>query len=217
MNVAIALLSIVLCWLSLTEAQTADQQGKDGPTEDQRKTKPRAILHIGPDKTGTTSVQGMLASAETRSVMKKLNTYWLPHSETRMFVWELAGLHAQRRNAHGNMLQLVTDREFESYAQMGRFLNKSRSLGHNVLLSSEFFSWLPAQKIRRVQDLLQGFDVTVISVYREYLSHMISKIGEENKMLHSAGHHQPFAKHLMAMDSTHRSRDYLTTLGEWSQ
>ncbi|KAJ1406859.1 hypothetical protein B484DRAFT_404010 [Ochromonadaceae sp. CCMP2298] len=148
MNVAIALLSILLCWLSLTEARTGDQKGEDG--------KPRAILHIGPDKTGSTSVQAMLASAETHFIMKGVNTYWLPLSEVHHFVWE-------------------------------------------------------------VKDLLQGFDVTIVAVYREYLSHMISKTGEDNKMYHAAGHHQPFSKHLMAMDHIDRCRNYITTLGDWRQ
>jgi hypothetical protein len=84
-------------------------------------------------------------------------------------------------------------------------------------LPNSFRGWLPAQKICRVKNLLQGVDVTIVAVYREYLSHMISKIGEENKMYHAAGHHQPFSKHLMAMDHIDRCRNYITTLGDWRQ
>jgi hypothetical protein len=120
-NVAIALLSIVLCWLSLTKAQKA----AEGPKGSQRLQRmPRAILHIGPHKTATTSVQAMLTSAEKR--MQADNTFWPIHCQVVQFSRELQ-----------IDLSEVSNQGFDSATQMGRFFNESRRLGRNVILSTE--------------------------------------------------------------------------------
>mmetsp|Transcript_3206 Transcript_3206/g.6820 ORF Transcript_3206/g.6820 Transcript_3206/m.6820 type:complete len:219 (-) Transcript_3206:138-794(-) len=36
-------------------------------------------------------------------------------------------------------------------------------------------------------------------------------------MYYGAGHHKPFSKHLMGLDQIGRTRDYMTTLGDWQQ
>jgi hypothetical protein len=65
MNV-IALLSMVLCWLSLTEAQKAAEDAK----------MPRATIHIGPPKTAGTAIEGIMRRPESYVSMSAQNTYW---------------------------------------------------------------------------------------------------------------------------------------------
>ncbi|KAJ1411201.1 hypothetical protein B484DRAFT_482666 [Ochromonadaceae sp. CCMP2298] len=187
-NVAIALLSIVLCWLSPTEAQKAAEDAE----------MPRAIIHIGPHKTATTSVQAMLTSAEKR--MQADNTYWPAHGEVVQF---------------SRSLSEVSNQGFDSVTQMGRFINESRSHGRNVILSTENFIKMPPHKISVLKDMLQGFDVTIIAVYREYISHMISFHYQENRWYN--GHHEPISQYIMGLDFTDRGRDYMSLLGDWGQ
>ncbi|KAJ1424572.1 hypothetical protein B484DRAFT_420368 [Ochromonadaceae sp. CCMP2298] len=111
MIVAIALLNLVLCWLSLTEAaKAAEDAGM-----------PRAIIHIGPHKTGTTSLQAMLTSAYSIANMRGENTYWMKQSEVLHF---------------------------------SRALSEVR------------------QGFDDLKDMLQGFDVAIVAVYREYIAHI---------------------------------------------
>jgi hypothetical protein len=141
-DVAFALLSLVLCWLSLTEAEKAAEDVE----------MPRAIIHIGPHKTATTSLQAMLTTANSIANMQAENTYWMKQSEVFDFS---KALFEVRQGS-------------DDVAQMGRFFNESLRLGHNVVLSTENFVWMIPQQIQQLKDMLQGFDVTIVAVYREY-------------------------------------------------
>jgi hypothetical protein len=112
-NVAIALLSLVLCWLSLTEAEKAAEGAE----------RPRAIIHIGPHKTATSSIQAMLTCANSIANMQAENTYSVKQGEVLQFSRSL----------------LKARKDFDDVAQMGRFFNESRELGRNVILSTENF------------------------------------------------------------------------------
>mmetsp|Transcript_26127 Transcript_26127/g.57860 ORF Transcript_26127/g.57860 Transcript_26127/m.57860 type:complete len:147 (+) Transcript_26127:135-575(+) len=140
--ITVSLLLLCLC-LSHTAAQ--DKDPKD--------PKPKATLHIGPHKTGTTSVQHMLEVAMKHGGMNE-NTYWL---------------------AHGKVVQFSRNVSLSAEtAKMARILAKSLKRGRNVLLSTENFAFMRPKSILRLKDMLQGFDVTVLAVYREYISHLIS-------------------------------------------
>jgi hypothetical protein len=122
MNVAFALLSLVLCWLSLTEAEKAAEDAE----------RPRAIIHIGPHKTATTSVQAKLTSANSIANMQAENTYWVKQSEVLRFSRDL------QTGDFDNVARIQ---------EMGRFFNESHALGRNVVLSTETFDWMIPQII----------------------------------------------------------------------
>ncbi|KAJ1439322.1 hypothetical protein B484DRAFT_391853 [Ochromonadaceae sp. CCMP2298] len=194
-NVAFALLSLVLCWPSLTEAEKAAEDAE----------MPRAIIHIGPHKTATTSLQAMLTTANSIANMQAENTYWVKQAEVKHFSLDLS--------------QVSPDSDAVAQIQkMGRFFNESLELSRNVVLSTESFVWMIPQKIQQLKDMLQGFDVTIVAVYREYLSHMLSFHAEQNKVF--TGKFTPLSKYLLErMDyaQTESGRDYVTLLGHWRQ
>jgi hypothetical protein len=73
-------------------------------------------------------------------------------------------------------------------------------------------------KIQQLKDMLRGFDVTIVAVYREYIAHMVSVHSQQNK--HFTGKFTPFSKYLLErMDyaQTERGRDYVALLGDWQQ
>jgi hypothetical protein len=153
MNVAIALLSIVLCWLSHTEAQT----------EDAKTHMPRAILHIGPHKTASSSVQELLTSAEGIASMRGQNTYWPDRNGAILAQHEVIKFS---EDLHTYKAEGELDRD--SVVSMWGFFNESLSLGHNVILSTENFVKLQLDKIRQLKDMLQGFNVTVSPIKSRY-------------------------------------------------
>jgi hypothetical protein len=61
--------------------------------------------------------------------------------------------------------------------------------------------------------MLQGFDVTIVFVYREYISHLIS--WHYQKYHRFNGHYIPLSEYLMGLDVTERKRDYITLLKDW--
>jgi hypothetical protein len=146
MDVAIALLSIVLCWLSLTEAQKAAENAK----------MPLATIHIGPHKMATTTIQRLLTSANSITSMRGQITYWPDLNGTILKQWEIVQFSTDFRDQ--------SNKQFKSVARMGRFFKESRRLGHNVIVSTKDFVHLDLQKILKLRDMLQDFDVYIIAV-----------------------------------------------------
>jgi hypothetical protein len=220
MNVAIAL-SIVLCWLSHAEAQKAHEvhevrDAKEAHIPHFNMQMPRAILHIGPQKTATTTVQTLMASAESIASMRGQNTYSVPE---HLFSPERNGTILRQNEViqfANDLHTLHSNEQSFRVAHMCGFFNESLSLGHNVILSTEVFVKLRLDKIRQLKDMLTGFNVTVIAVYREYISHLISLHNQVNKCFN--GHVEPFSKYNMQMmDNTWRPSDYITLLGDWAE
>jgi hypothetical protein len=128
-SVAIALLSIAI-GLALTEAHKAAEDAK----------MPRATIHVGPPKTSTTTIQNLMTSAENIARMRALNTYWADYGgHMHRFAIELSD----------------PSRQYQSTTQMREFLFESRRLGHDVIMSSEFFPALLPLQIHQLKDMLQ--------------------------------------------------------------
>ncbi|KAJ1431290.1 hypothetical protein B484DRAFT_395510 [Ochromonadaceae sp. CCMP2298] len=203
MNVAIALLSLVLCWLSLTEAEKAAEDAK----------MPRATIHVGPPKTATSTIQQLMTSAENIARMRAQNTYWPDYgaTDTTSEINPISMVNMQRF-----AIELSDpSRQYQSTTQMREFLFKSRRLGHDVIMSSEFFPALLPLQIHQLKYMLQGFDVTIVFVYREYIAHLISWHYQRYHLFN--GHYKPFSKYLMRLDVTEHSRDYITLLEDWQR
>jgi hypothetical protein len=63
------------------------------------------------------------------------------------------------------------------------FLQRALQNNQNVILSSEEFDALPLDSFETLKHMLQGFDVTVVFVYREWLSHLISLHFQVNRFI----------------------------------
>jgi len=59
-------------------------------------------------------------------------------------------------------------------ASVMSFLHESLSLNHSILLSSEEFDYNNVDAVRALRDVLRGFDVTIVFVYREQLAQLNS-------------------------------------------
>ncbi|KAJ1414907.1 hypothetical protein B484DRAFT_401638, partial [Ochromonadaceae sp. CCMP2298] len=91
----------------------------------------------------------------------------------------------------GNMHRFAKElsdnsRQYQSTTQMREYLFERRQLGHD------------------------GFNVTIVFVYREYIAHLIS--WHYQKYHRFNGHYIPFSEYLMGLDVTERKRDYITLL-----
>jgi len=186
MNVAIALLSIVLCWRSLTGY-----------------AKPRAIVHIGPPKTASTAIESIMKRPQSYVSMRAQNTYW-PDYKGRV-VDESEVVDFAKALSH--------DKDSNSIAQMGLFLNESLRLGHDVIFSSENLVHAPPHEIQQLKQMLQGFDVTVVAVYRESISHLISWYKFSNRWMD--GQTLRFSKYLLQSMDGWSYEGFLKLCEDW--
>ncbi|KAJ1432521.1 hypothetical protein B484DRAFT_27520 [Ochromonadaceae sp. CCMP2298] len=197
MNVVIALLSIVLRWLSRTEAQKAAEDAK----------MPQATIHIGPPKTASSAIEGVMKRPESYVSMSAQNTYW-PDYKGRVIeqskVVEFAYALFDGKDS---------DQFVDSIAQMGLFFNESLRMGHDVIMSCEQFLNIPPHMILQLKAMLRGFDVTVVAVYREYISHLVSWYKFSNRWMD--GHTLRFSKYLLQGMDGMRDEGFLKLCEDW--
>jgi len=71
---------------------------------------------------------------------------------------------------------------------MRKFIDECREQNRSIVLSSEEFDGLMPEHISVLSNDLQGFNVTVVFVYRELLSQLVSLHFEENRFEHDYVH-----------------------------
>ena len=163
---------------------------------------PLAILHIGPHKTSSSRVQGILVN-----LMKDLanDNYYLPpykyQSGTELFpdpkgVSKFATALMKRGDNYPAELNF-----------MGEFLKDSLRLNRNIILSAEKFSYLDQDMAAQLKEMLSGFRVLVVFVYRDVLSQMVSLHFESNRFEHAnVQFSTSFSAYLLKlMDGSHKS------------
>jgi len=69
--------------------------------------------------------------------------------------------------------------------EMENFIAESRRLDRSIVLSTEEFDSLTPEHIPLLRDYLKGFNVTIVMVYRELLSQILSNHFEENRFEHN--------------------------------
>eukprot|EP01032_Pedospumella_encystans_P019402 gene19402-22056_t len=70
-------------------------------------------------------------------------------------------------------------------SNMASFLNSSFHQNRNIILSSEEFDDMNVTQVAALKNHLQGFNVTIVFVYREFLAQLISLHFELNRMENS--------------------------------
>ena len=166
-------MTFVLIFFSIVGAflPADNTSGKDTKLNDHQ-LPPKAVIHIGPNKTGSTHVQVFLSAYANElqnagfSFPKHegTGTFFGPKDAPKYFFGELRATHT----ANG---------------LLGRYLRSALDKGQNVLISETDFSSLHGEEeIGLLKSMLQGFVITIVIVYREPLSHLQS---EHNARYHS--------------------------------
>jgi hypothetical protein len=81
---------------------------------------------------------------------------------------------------------------------MTSFFEESLRLKRNIIISSEEFDQVETEGVKVLFSLLIGFDVKLVYVYREFLSHIVSMHFEMNRYEHNIQYSQPFSEFLIA-------------------
>jgi hypothetical protein len=82
------------------------------------------------------------------------------------------------------------------------FVEESLRLQRNIFISSEEFGQLETEGVKVLFSILSGFEVRLVYIYREFLSHIVSHHFEENRFEHNIPYSEPFSEFLFRkMDS----------------
>mmetsp|Transcript_15427 Transcript_15427/g.27192 ORF Transcript_15427/g.27192 Transcript_15427/m.27192 type:complete len:372 (-) Transcript_15427:32-1147(-) len=138
---------------------------------------PQAIVHIGPHKTASTYIQSVLLSLTKE--LANVNYYWptrtngspMGTKDTANFALALRSL--QISNPAGEI------------SNMASFFNSSLHQNRNIILSSEEFDDMNVTQVATLKNHLQGFNVTIVFVYREFLAQLISLHFELHRVEHA--------------------------------
>jgi len=68
---------------------------------------------------------------------------------------------------------------------MKNFFNHSLGLNHSIILSSEVFDEMTHEQVLMLKNLLEGFKVTIVFVYRQFLEQLVSYHFEMHKFDHA--------------------------------
>jgi hypothetical protein len=147
---------------------------------------PKAFVHIGPAKTASSTIQAFLE--KNADHLKKDNLRWPHKSDGTMFVQREVGNFA-RNFKEINTTNLV------AIAEMKAFIKNALHDKANIIISAEALCDADVGNILAMKPLLDGFEVTIVFVYRQWLSHLISVHNQRNK---DGAVSQPFSTFLLA-------------------
>ena len=141
---------------------------------------PLAVIHIGPFKTSSSRTQGILWNLRTE--LTAVN-YYHPH-----YAAEDSKHAMDNSKGLSKFACALRDDKDEHTAPtikyMANFLASSLQRNHNIILSSEAFVVLQLSQIMRLKEMLKGFSIRIVFVYRDVLSQMVSFHFERNRFEH---------------------------------
>ena len=165
--------------------------------------RPQFILHIGPPKTGSTSIQKSLGIDIPEQILRKDNVAYM-------------GLYARegrmRSSVYKHLMRARCFREYQSNPNVSCWKEAVAELhnyarnGTSVIISSETFSYRweldvndTTGRLRRVPFLLgpltealNDFDVRVVWVYRRFHEWLVSAINQRNLDMQIANRHDQY-------------------------
>lgn len=134
-------------------------------------SKPVAIVHIGPHKTGSTYIQTSLVLYKT--ILEQHNYYTFLHPNALKN-------HAALAYA---LLQIIgyqrTEEDLHAYEEL---FTKTAEKNKNILISSEFLSIVSTERLIILYDMLKDFDVHIVFMHRNWLQHEISSYHQIHKL-----------------------------------
>jgi hypothetical protein len=108
------------------------------------------ILHIGPHKTGSTSLQNRLLNSRA-------------HLNSNGFEYPLFGI---THFAHHDIYRFLAPHHEASSDMSELGLKALTESGSNIILSSEDFIYLPVESLQRLRQLFEGFRIEVVLFLR---------------------------------------------------
>mmetsp|Transcript_28555 Transcript_28555/g.60259 ORF Transcript_28555/g.60259 Transcript_28555/m.60259 type:complete len:485 (+) Transcript_28555:190-1644(+) len=152
-----------------------DLEGKDSSTDTSdvkrtQKNKPKAVLHIGPPKSGTTAVQSSIRQSAHALIKDGFTMPWFIKKHDK--VNELGFATCFESNVWTNWEDKCPEGELSLLKQLGEE-------GKNIFLSSEFFSFITNPD--ELADFLKAWDVTIVYFHRWYYDWQFSQYNQSLK------------------------------------
>jgi hypothetical protein len=142
------------------------------------------VIHVGPPKTGTTSIQRFCVDAREALMQKGIlyaETGRIPEGG-QIYVMRRGGRTRMSRSIAHNLLPWTLLDEAENLTAddcWAEFVVEIRkSPVRNVLISSEAFCRLQISQIRKIREYLEGVDVRIIAYLRDPFSRMLSDFSQ---------------------------------------
>lgn len=143
-------------------------------------------------KTASTHIQAFAQKWER--TLKENNIYWAKSDDPRdgmpwnvvLFTLALDGYKLNGKSVDNRHI-----------IKMKAFIERSKRMGRNIVISSEVFSFSGLPAIRALEEMLVGFDVKILHLYREPMSHMLSIYNQNNKYIHGDHYTQSFGNYLV--------------------
>ena len=149
----------------------------------------RIFLHIGPPKTGSTTIQNLLAVASQALLSQGV----LYPSEGRLPLQEC--FWVKRQEGRVCFAQPMISHQFLAWALMGEIEDLepcaywssvvseiNRTSAHTVIISGESFARLPKAKIIQLMSFLSKFQIKVLFYLRDPFSFLLSWYSHDVKM-----------------------------------
>lgn len=182
-------------------------------------TKKKLFLHIGPPKTGSTSIQCMLNQSYHRLLncgilypqggrLQQEENYWVNRSVGRTF---LAGPMNSHQLFAWAVMDEVEDLNFDT-CWSAILTELKQTQAHSVVISGETFARLPDHKISLLRSLLSDFQVSIIVYLRDPFLRTLSLYTQEVKM----GRYFNSFHHFLR-DQENRLCFNESILGQWTQ
>jgi hypothetical protein len=153
---------------------------------------PRAIVHIGPHKTSSTHIQAFIARFATE--LQQDNLYWL---QDQLDSSKQGTANAKNLAIFAAALRSPTD-PYGTIPKMKAFFEEYLANNRNVVISSEELDHMPLAGVEVLKEMMSGFEVTIVYVYRELLSHMVSLHFESCRFEHNKNFSVPFSSYLFS-------------------
>jgi hypothetical protein len=153
---------------------------------------PRAVVHIGPHKTSSTHIQAFIARFAPE--LQQDNLYWLQDSISPK---NHGTANAKNLVYFAMALSSHTD-PYGTIPKMKTFFEESLATNSSVIISSEGLDSCPTEGVKVLEEMLTGFEVTIVYVYRELLSHMVSLHFESCRFEHNKAFSVPFSTYLFS-------------------
>mmetsp|Transcript_10232 Transcript_10232/g.28772 ORF Transcript_10232/g.28772 Transcript_10232/m.28772 type:complete len:385 (+) Transcript_10232:66-1220(+) len=129
----------------------------------------KAIVLIGPHKTGSTSLQSNLV--RNANVLKN-NGYAL-----------IGSGHAKQASLFAT--SIMSGSKSKPYYDMVAAIERSRQKASNIILASETMDKFCAANIAALKEILSGFNVTIVAFHRERTAHLRSYWSQLSRTLRS--------------------------------
>lgn len=135
--------------------------------------KPRAVIHIGPPKSGSTHLQSLL---ESETNLLKMGNFVNIRGCTGSFLQVKQLFSRQRYNeSFGSLCPLKVD-------YVDHLISGFRENNKNVVISSEYlFRTTKPQLFEEMKDFFHGFHINIVFMYRQLINQEISRFNQAGK------------------------------------